>query len=239
MAEEQLEQEEVLTENVDAGYIENDNNLEFFEKNKKLITGIIIAAIVVIGGSIFYQKRIVAPEDNRSQETLWQAEFSLLNEENWSAAIKGDSLKGNDGLKKIAEEFSGYSGGRIAQYELGIAYLNNAQYDEAINALKEVDFDDEMISTVALGAIGDAYIELNNVTDAANYYQQAYKNSKNELTTPLYMLKAANAKELESKFDEAVKIYDELIAQFPNAEETEKAIKNIELARAGKSIHNL
>lgn len=239
MSEEQLEQTEVQVEDNDAAYFsENENGLDFFEKNKKVIIGVLAAILIVVVGSYIYKYQIVMPKHAKSQESLWHAEHSLLNQENWVAAINGDSL-GHKGLKKVAEEFSGYSGGRIAQYDLGIAYLNNAQYNEAIEALKLVDFDDEMVSTVALGAIGDAYMELGNLTDAVSYYEQAYKNSKNELTAPIYMIKAASGKELDSKFDDAVKIYTDLINQYPNSELVENAKKNIELAKVGKSIHNL
>lgn len=241
MSEEKLEQTEIQQEEVHYAQVPESNaGLDFFEKNKKVITGIVVILLLAIGGSFIYNNWIVAPKNKKSIDALWHSEYSLLNEENWTAAINGDSL-GNKGLKKVAEEFSGYTGGKIAQYDLGIAYLNNGQYSEAIEALKKVDFDDEMISTIALGAIGDAYIAMENasVTDAAEYYEKAYKNSNNELTAPIYMLKAAYARELEGKYEAAVKIYEELISKFPNVSEAEQAKKYLELAKVGKSVHQL
>ena len=53
------------------------------------------------------------------------------------------------------------------------------------------------------------------------------------------MLKAAYAKEAESKFEDAVKIYEELIKKYPLTPEVNKAKKYIELAKKEKSIYNL
>jgi len=173
-----------------------------------------------------------------SSEAIRQGEYALLNEQNWSAAISGDSV-GNSGLKSVAESYNGDSGGDIAQYELGIAYLNNGEYQEAITALEQVAFEDEMIASITFGAIGDAYIELGNITSAAEYYEKAYTNSKNDLTAPIYMLKAAYAKETENKYEDAVKIYKELINKYPLVPEVNEAKKYIELAKKEKSIYNL
>jgi len=96
-----------------------------------------------------------------------------------------------------------------------------------------------MIASITFGAIGDAYIELGNITSAAGYYEKAYTNSKNDLTGPIYMLKAAYAKETENKYEDAVKIYQKLMDEYPLAPEVNKAKKYIELAKKGKSIYNL
>lgn len=245
MAEEEIEYTEVKTkekESLKDAFMHSDSPIahgaSFFEKNKKVITvfggGIVVIILVVF----FYNQFIVKPNNAKSQEALWHGEYSLLNQENWNAAIIGDSV-GNKGLKAVADEFGGYTGGEIAQYELGIAYLNNGQYQEAITALEQVSFEDEMVGTVALGAIGDANMELGKITAAGDYYTKAYSNSDNDLTAPIYMLKAAYAKEAESKFEEAVKIYQELMDKYPTAPEVNKAKKYIELAKAGKSIYNL
>jgi len=245
MAEEEIEYTEVETkqkESLKDAFLHSDSPIahgaNFFEHNKKLISIVLGGALVIVLGIFFYNQFVYKPADLKSQEALWHGEYSLLNEQNWSAAISGDSI-GNPGLKSVAEEYSGYSGGNIAQYELGIAYLNNGQYQEAIDALEQVSFEDEMISSITFGAMGDAYVELGKFTSAAENYEKAYNNSKNDLTAPIYMLKAAYAKETENKYEDAVKIYQELMDKYPLAPEVNKAKKYIELAKKGKSIYNL
>jgi tetratricopeptide (TPR) repeat protein len=245
MAEEEIEYTEVEAkpkESLKDALLNSDSPIAhgagLLDKNKKLISIIGGGIALIVIGLFFYNQFMYKPADLKSQEDLWHGEYALLNEQNWSAAISGDSI-GNPGLKSVAESYSGYSGGNIAQYELGIAYLNNGQYQEAITALEQVAFEDEMIASITLGAIGDAYIELGNITSAAEYYEKAYTNSKNDLTAPIYMLKAAYAKETENKFEDAVKIYEELINKYPLVPEVNKAKKYIELAKKEKSIYNL
>ena len=245
MAEEEIEYTEVEVkskESLKDALLNSESPIAlgagFLEKNKKRLSIIGGGIVLIILGLFFYNQFIYKPADLKSQEALWHGEYALLNEQNWSAAISGDSI-GNAGLKSVVENYSGYSGGDIAQYELGIAYLNNGQYQEAITALEQVAFEDEMISSITFGAIGDAYIELGNITSAAEYYEKAYTNSKNDLTAPIYMLKAAYAKETENKYEDAVKIYEELINKYPLVPEVNKAKKYIELAKKEKSIYNL
>jgi tetratricopeptide (TPR) repeat protein len=245
MAEEEIEYTEVEAKpkgSLKDAFLNSDSPIAhgvgFLEKNKKRLSIIGGTIALIILGVLFYSQFMYKPADLKSQEALWHGEYALLNEQNWSAAISGDSI-GNSGLKSVAESYNGYSGGDIAQYELGIAYLNNGQYQEAITALEQVAFEDEMISSIAFGAIGDASMELGKITAAADYYEKAYNNSNNELTAPIYMLKAAYAKEAESKFEDAVKIYEELIKKYPLTPEVNKAKKYIELAKKEKSIYNL
>jgi len=245
MAEEEIEYTEVEVkskESLKDALLNSDSPIArgagFLDKNKKRLSIIGGGIVIIILGLFFYNQLIYKPADLKSQEALWHGEYALLNEQNWSAAILGDSI-GNPGLKSVVKNYSGYSGGDIAQYELGIAYLNNGEYKEAITALEQVAFKDEMIAAIAFGAIGDAYIELGNITSAAEYYEKAYTNSKNDLTAPIYMLKAAYAKETENKYEDAVKIYKELINKYPLVPEVNEAKKYIELAKKEKSIYNL
>lgn len=239
---EPIEVKENSKNNLKDAFLHSDSPIAhgagFLEKNKKPVSIIGGAIVIIVLGLFFYNEYMYKPDDLKSQEALWHGEYSLLNEQNWGAAILGDSI-GNEGLKSVVESYSGYSGGDIAQYELGIAYLNNSQYQEAINILEQVSFEDEMISSITFGAMGDAYIELGKFTSAAENYEKAYKNSKNDLTAPVYMLKAAYAKETENKFEDAVKIYQKLIDDYPLTPEVNKAKKYIELAKKGKSIYNL
>jgi len=93
---------------------------------------------------------------------------------------------------------------------------------------------------LALGACGDASMDLDKVTDAINYYEQAYnRRPKNEMTAPLYMMKLANANELTKKYDVAAKLYTDLIENFPFSSLKADAEKNLVLVKAGTSVYDL
>jgi tetratricopeptide (TPR) repeat protein len=189
----------------------------FFQGKNKLILLIVGGAAVIVLGYFGYQKFIVQPKNIETAEKIYMEESYIVDSQDWEKAINGDET-GVKGLAAQAKALEGYAGGELAYYNLGMAHLNLGQYEEAIKALKNVGFEDEHLATMTLGAIGDAYMELQNLKEAINYYDQAYqRRPKNEMTAPLYMMKLAGALEVDGKFDQAATLYWDLIQQFPNS----------------------
>lgn len=235
MSEQEIEFEEIeATSGVDGEMLAQGQ--DFLKGPGKFILIGIAGIAVLIGGYFAYNKFVVAPKDVKSVEDLYKAEHYLLDKEDYATAINGDAT-GAKGLEKLAK--SGYAGGEIAKYDLGIAYLNNGQYQEAIKALKDVSFDDDILGTEALGMIGDAYLELEDPSNALEFYTKAYKNRDNILTTPMYMMKAAQCKEILNKPSDAVAIYEQLIADYPFSKEKNNAEKYLAIAKQGKSIYTI
>jgi TolA-binding protein len=235
MSEQEIEFEEIeATSGVDGVILEQGQ--DFFKGPGKFVLIAIIGVAVLIGGYFAYNKIIVAPKDVKSVEKMYMAEHYLLDKEDYATAINGDA-NGAKGLESLAK--SGYAGGEIAKYDLGIAYLNNGQYQEAIKTLKDVSFDDDILGTQALGMIGDAYLELSDVSNALSFYTKAYKNRDNTLTTPMYMMKAAQSMELLEKYSDAATLYEKLIADYPFSKEKDNAEKYLAMAKQGKSIYNI
>jgi tetratricopeptide (TPR) repeat protein len=85
-----------------------------------------------------------------------------------------------------------------------------AQYEDAIEYLSDFSSDDIILSTLALGCIGDAYLELEENSKALKYYEKAAENNDNEFTTPRYLMKQANVLEMDEKFEDALKIYNQI-----------------------------
>lgn len=235
MSEQEIEFEEVeATSGVDETILGQGE--DFLKGPGKFVLIGIVGAALLIGGYFAYNKFVVAPKDLKSVESLYMAEHYLLDNEDYATAINGDA-NGSKGLEKLAK--SGYAGGEIAKYDLGIAYLNNGQYNEAIKTLKDVSFDDDVLGTQALGMIGDAYLELGDRANALKFYTKAYKNKDNILTTPMFMMKAAQSMELLEKHTEAASVYEELIANYPFSKEKDNAEKYLAMAKQEKSIYNI
>ncbi len=66
--------------------------------------------------------------------------------------------------------------------------------------------DDFVLSTLALGCIGDAYMELGDTDNALSSYEDATYNSDNEFTKPKYMIKQAMIHEQNGDYDDALVI---------------------------------
>ena len=47
-----------------------------------------------------------------------------------------------------------------------------------------------MTGSLAIGGIGDAFMQLGQPQDALGYYENAYKHDDNEFTAPRFLLKA-------------------------------------------------
>lgn len=164
----------------------------FVEENKQTIS-IVVGAIVIIVGLYFaYTKMYIAPMELEAQEQMFMAEkyFEL---DSLDKAINGDGI--NEGFIYIIDEYSGTKAANLAHYYLGICYLKQGEFEYAIDELKSFSSDDILISTVAIGATGDAYLELDDIDQAIKYYEKSAENNENKLTTPLYLFKAGLAHE--------------------------------------------
>ena len=241
LIEEPITKKSILSE-IDLEDFLGEKTYNFYINNKKLFiastSGLLLLLIGWFAYSVVWYNYIIIPANEKSIADLWQAEQSAFDNEDWNTAINGDSLNTFDGFKDLSEEHSGTTGGEIATYELGISYLNNEQYKEAIETLKQSSFNDELIGTITLGAIGDAYMQLGNVTDAYNSYKQAYLRRENILTTPIYMMKAAGAKEIEGDYKEAILIYEDLVLKYPNSNYSISAEKYLESLKLESPVYS-
>jgi len=170
---------------------------DFIAKNQKYILGFLGAVLLVTVGYLLYQKFVADPNQQEAAEELFVAQ------QNFQKAVddtsnKADSLynlvlkgsEGKFGVVKIAEEYAGTDAGNLANYYAGIAYLNTGKYSEAIKSLEKFSSTDVILSTLAKGAIGDAYAQQNKPKEALEYYLKAADASQNDFTRPRYLLKA-------------------------------------------------
>jgi tetratricopeptide (TPR) repeat protein len=178
---------------------------EWVAGNQKYIFVGIGAIAVVLLGYLIYSKVFSAPKEVEAANEVFQANSYFnqavsidLNEKMLNGLATRDSLfnlalkgaEGKFGYLKIISEYSGTSAANLANYNAGIAYLNLNNYQEAIKHLQEFSSDDIVIAAQAKGAIGDAFIQLEQPEQALKYYEQAFNHSDNSATAPTYLLKA-------------------------------------------------
>jgi tetratricopeptide (TPR) repeat protein len=196
----------------------------FIENNKKILTIVILGAIVVIGGYFGYKKLVIAPMEFEAQSDMFMAE-KYFEQDSLQKAINGDGL--NYGFIDIIDEYSGTKAANLSHYYLGICYRNTGEYEYAIDELKSFSSSDIMISTVALGAIGDSYMELNDIDEAINYYEKAVSKGDNNLTSPIYLFKAGLAYEDKQDFASAETKYKSIKEDYPDSREAQTIDKYI------------
>jgi tetratricopeptide (TPR) repeat protein len=184
----------------------------FVAKNQNYIIGIVGAVALVTIGYLAYQKFIAEPKQLEAademfvaQQNFQQATDGVASDSLYKLSLNGS--EGKFGFIKIADEYSGTDAGNLANYYAGMAYLNTGKYTEAIDYLSEFKSEDIVLSSLAIGAIGDAYAENNQPEDALKNYSKAAETNKNDFTTPRFLLKAGKTALALGKKEDALKYF--------------------------------
>lgn len=201
----------------------------FINDNKNILSGIVIALIVLIGGYFSYQNFYIAPMQEEAQEEMFMAEkyFAI---DSMNLAIYGDGVYA--GFLEITDNYSGTKAGNLARYYLGIAFLRTGQFEAAIQELKKFDSEDEMLGPLAIGAMGDAFMELGDLNKAVDHYEDAATHRKNEFTSPMFLKKAAATHEILGNYSDALDHYKTIQEEYKNSAEAANIEKFIAKAEA-------
>jgi tetratricopeptide (TPR) repeat protein len=196
----------------------------FIHKNQKMISyvvgGIVLVVLLILG----YNKFILQPREKAAHEQMFMAEY-YFSVDSLDLALNGD---GNfPGFYEITDDYKWTSAARLANYYIGVILMAQNQYEEAIPYLKKFKSKDEILSGMANGAIGDAYVELGDLTKALDYYLKAANKRKNDFVTPIFLGKAAWIYEEQGKFEDAIKLYQRIKTEHFRSAEGRDADKNI------------
>ena len=189
---------------------------QYIEDNQKSLTIIVCAIVAVIALFIGYQKLYLAPIEKDAQAEMFMAEL-YFQKDSFNLALNGDGQY--LGFLDIADEYSITKAGKLANYYAGLSYLNTSDFENAIEYLDDFSSDDIVISSLALGCIGDAYMELTDTDNALSYYEDAASYTDNEFTTPRYMLKQAMIHENNGDYADALALYKGIEADYKSSRE--------------------
>jgi tetratricopeptide (TPR) repeat protein len=189
---------------------------QYIEENQKSLSIIILAIVVVVGGYLGYKKFYLEPTNHEAQSAMYVAE-QYFEKDSFKLALNGDGA--NYGFKDIIDEYGITKAANLARYYAGICYMRTGKFEDAVENLEKFDSDDIMVATVALGALGDCYIMLNNNEKAASFYMKAGLRKKNAFTSPIFLKKAGIVFEELKKYEKAMKAYETIQKDYPESEE--------------------
>lgn len=197
----------------------------FVEKNQKFIFIIIGIVAVVVLGYLGYTEFVAKPKQATAMNDMFQAQkyFDQAVNSTEQDSLFNLSLNGGEGkygMLDIIEEYKGTSAANLANYYAGTAYLKLKDYKNAISYLNDFSSEDEVLAPLAKGNIGDAFVQLNQLEDALDYYEQAAKMRDNEYTTPMYLYKAGTIALDLGKADKALGYFETIKEKYPTASET-------------------
>ena len=210
---------------------------QWIEQNSKPLFFTLIAIVVIVLGYMGYNKYVVEPQEREaSNEIAFPRKYfdqaatagsgidSLLN-------LGLEGAEGNYGFLNIADKYSGTDAGNLANYYAGISYLQMKQYDKAIEYLNKFKSDDEMLGPVSLGAIGDAFADINQLEDALNYYEKAASLKDNEFTSPLFLFKAGQAAMELKEYSKAASLFAKISEDYSSSDQGKDIDKFISAAK--------
>ncbi len=210
-----LENPEVLADRLGRGEA-------FLKENSKILAGIIIAAIILIGGILFFQINTQNQNEN-AQEEMFQAVY-FYEQDSVELALNGDGI--NPGFLAIVEEYPRTDAANLAHFYIGSIYLSERKYEEAIDNLEEFSSDDYLVQAKTYSLIGDANMELGNTDEAIAQYKKAASYDENKYFTPKYLAKLAIAYEEAGSLQEAIDTYTEIEEKYFESFEYSSARKH-------------
>jgi len=214
---------------------------EWVAANQKYILGAVGVIAIVILGYLGFQKFIQEPKELEASNEMFKAQQYFDDAVNGNSTLK-DSLyglalnggEGKYGFLEIIENYGGTKAGNLANYYAGFSYLNMNKYQEAIEYLDDFKSDDEMLGPLALGGIGDAFSQLDQIEEALGYYEKAAKAKVNEFTTPKFLLKGAITAITLNKANVAIQYLERIKAEFPKSAEANQVDVHLGKAQAMK-----
>ena len=202
----------------------------FIETNQKLLINIGIALVVIVLGIYAIRNYYIIPREADASGQMFMAQ-KYFEKDSLKQALNGD---GNyPGFLTIIDDYKWTSASNLAHYYAGICYLKQGKFQDAIDQLKSFSGKDELVAPMAIGAIGDAYMELNQPDKAVSEYEKAANLRDNKFTTSMFLLKAAFAYEELKNNDKALELYTKIKTKYPNsieAADVDKYISKIKTA---------
>ncbi len=195
----------------------------WIENNQKTLW-IIFIAVLVIAFGIYGVSRYNKKRNENASAQIFKAQ-QYFESEQFENALNGDG--NNVGFLDIIDDYGSTKTGKLAAYYAGISYMKLGNYEEALNYLKKYNNNDQVLSAMALGAMGDCYMELNDLQNAATYYGKAAAKNANDFTSPMFLMKQGLTYEILNDYAKALNVYQTLKNEYPSSSEAFEVSKNI------------
>ena len=220
MTKQNVKQGEERLENVEEAL----SKTELWIENNQKTLWIILIALLVIAFGIYGVTKYKQKRDKAASSLIYKAQ-DHFNKEEYDVALNGDG--NNLGFLDIVNTYGSTKTGKLAAYYAGISYMKQGNYQDAIEYLKKYTNNDQVLAPLALGAIGDCYMELDDLHSAAQYYGKAARKNPNDFTSPLFLTKEGNTYEILGEYNKALDAYKTLKKDYPLSNEAFEISKNI------------
>ena len=217
---------DVRVEGVEHALTRAEQLIETYQKQIVWVVGAILGVVVLY---MAFQRFYVEKQAQEAAAQMFPAE-QYFEAEDWERALDGD---GNyPGFDDIINDYRFTPSANLAKYYAGICCLQLGEYEEAISYLSRFKTKDIILSSIALGGIGDAYAQLDESDKAVNFYRKAAERNSNEFTSPLYLMRAGILLENEGRLKEAGEVYERIKTEYSTSTEGRSIDKYISRVKA-------
>lgn len=193
---------------------------DFYEKHSKTIVAVVAGLVLLAGAYLAYKYFYKAPREKAGLEAMYKAE-NQFQKDSFALALENPGA-GFEGFLDIIDNYSGTKAANLSKYYAGISYLNLGKYEDAIEYLKSYSAHDDVTPITKHGAIGDAYAELGDLSNAESSYKKAIQ-TENEFLTPYYLNKLAVLATKNGDSKTASSYYSKIVKEYPNSPESKQA----------------
>jgi len=201
------------------------SSIELFfqdKKNQNRIFITVIAILVIVFGIVAINRWYLQPLKAEARAQMFPAE-QLFMDGDYLTALNGD---GNVmGFAEVADQY-GNKAGKVVYFYKGICQLHTGDNEGAIESLKKYSGKDKITKARAYCCIADAYVNLDDYTEALKWYKKAIAVDSHGFIAG-YLLKAGIICEEIGNNEQALKFYDEISVKYPNTLEAYEVGKYI------------
>lgn len=205
-----------------------ENVTSFYDKNKKQINTAFAIVVLLIGGILGYIYLYKKPNEQKAATAISYPQ-RLFMADSTDLALNGDGQHG--GFLNIIRKYKGSDAANLSHYYAGLCYLKLGDYGQAIKYLKDFNGKGTNLAYTAWGALGDAYMENNDVKNGIKYYNKAAGNPEDDVFAPVYLYRAGIAYEMDGQPEKAKDAYKRIRDEYPQSTAAQSIDKD--LARLG------
>ena len=231
MSKKKNDKAEVRVEGVEHALTNAEQFIETYQKQIVWGVGIILGIVVLY---MAFHRFYVEKKSQEAATQMFPAE-QYFEKDDWERALDGDG--NNLGFTDIISDYRFTKSANLAKYYAGLCYLHLGEYEDAISNLSKFRSKDKILSSIALGSMGDAYAQIDEPNKAINFYRKAAERKSNDFTAPLYLLRAGILLENEGRLKEAGELYERIKTDYAASTEgrnIDKYIARIQVKQSSK-----
>lgn len=175
------------------------------EKNQKAIMWACLGAAAVVVLILIYIFAIRKPGIENANNAIGQADIESIMGSDSTALVQ---------YQAVADEY-GYEAGNRAALNSAIILYKQGKYQDALNYLSKYSSKENVIGATAKALEGDCYVNLDQLDQALDCFEQAVKISDNNPSlTPYFLMKEANVYHAQKNYAKEAEVYETITEKY-------------------------